>query len=147
MSEYPRGVEMVCGIVIVRNDGKLLLTQSPKWSDKWTFCGGHIEPGESFEEAAMREAKEETGLTVRPIGICSTGQLIGSKDYHRPAHFVFVDVVCTVIAGEVSLNAENIAWEWLTPEEALQRPLADSFDQTIKDYLRFAQERNLWPTS
>ena len=35
-----------------------------------SFPGGHVEPGESFYESAVREAKEETGLTVRDLKFC-----------------------------------------------------------------------------
>src|SRR5579859_5530859 len=42
-----------------RNDGK----------PPWTFIAGEIEPGESPEDAAVREVKEETGCVVRAIGI------------------------------------------------------------------------------
>ncbi|MBB6453764.1 8-oxo-dGTP pyrophosphatase MutT (NUDIX family) [Salirhabdus euzebyi] len=35
--------------------------------DKWNFVGGKIEPGETHEQAAIREAEEETGLTIKEI--------------------------------------------------------------------------------
>ena len=46
-SPFPRGVELVCG-VIIRKGEKILLAKSPKWRNKWVFPGGHIEPGESI---------------------------------------------------------------------------------------------------
>jgi 8-oxo-dGTP pyrophosphatase MutT (NUDIX family) len=48
-----------------RNDGK----------PPWTFIAGEIEPGESPEDAAVREVKEETGLLIR------AGELLGERDH------------------------------------------------------------------
>jgi 8-oxo-dGTP diphosphatase len=48
------------GGVVVR-DGKVLLVHRPRYDD-WTFPKGKLDPGESFEEAALREVQEETGL-------------------------------------------------------------------------------------
>ena len=55
----------VC-IVIIERDGKYLLVQEakPKAYKLWNFPGGHVEPGESLEAAAVREALEETGYIV-----------------------------------------------------------------------------------
>jgi ADP-ribose pyrophosphatase YjhB (NUDIX family) len=67
----------VC-VVIIDNQGKIVLT---KRNDLpvWCLPGGHVEDGESFVEAAIREAKEETGLEIR------ISRLVGI--YSRPNWF------------------------------------------------------------
>ncbi len=62
--KLPRGIEVVSGAIIRDKEGKILLTKSPKWKNKWIFPGGHIEPGEKILDAAKREAEEETGLKL-----------------------------------------------------------------------------------
>ncbi len=59
---YP---EPTVGALIVNKEGKILLTKSHKWFDKYTLPGGHIEVGETMKEAIIREVKEETGGNIR----------------------------------------------------------------------------------
>ncbi len=64
-------VMTACGIIIENEKGKVLL-QRRRDNGFWGIPGGAMEPGETFEQAARREAKEETGLTLgelRLIGI------------------------------------------------------------------------------
>lgn len=49
-------------LVLVRRGGKILAVSRGRGSDQWGMPGGHVELGESFEGAAIRELREETGL-------------------------------------------------------------------------------------
>jgi 8-oxo-dGTP pyrophosphatase MutT (NUDIX family) len=55
-------VEAAGGVVV--RDGQVLLVHRPRYDD-WTFPKGKLDPGESFEEAALREVEEETGIRCR----------------------------------------------------------------------------------
>ena len=61
---------MGVGIVVWR-DGKVLLVRraNPPKAGQWALPGGAQELGETLFEAAMREVKEETGITVKPYRI------------------------------------------------------------------------------
>lgn len=50
--------------LVRRNDGKILAVSRGIGSNMWGMPGGHVEPGESFQDAAVRELKEETGCTA-----------------------------------------------------------------------------------
>lgn len=135
--KFPRGIEIVSS-AIIQKDGKILLVRSPKWANKWTLPGGHIEAGESILEAAMREAEEETGLKLKPVKILTFGELINSKDFHRPAHFIYFDCVFEVIKGKLKLQKDELTEsKWLTPQEALKRKLAQSYPGTLRKYIEF----------
>jgi len=137
-SRFPRGIELVGSAVIENTHGKILLVKSPKWHNKWTMPGGHIEPGETIEEALIREAQEEVGLPLKSEGVIAYGELINSKDFHRPAHFIYFDICCKTNTSEVKLdNKELREYKWVTPHEALQMDLAESYEKTIQDYMEF----------
>ena len=53
---------------------EVLLVHRPKYRD-WTLPKGKLEPGESHEQAALREVEEETGL------VCELGRELGSTSY------------------------------------------------------------------
>lgn len=57
--------------VLVEHAGNLLLTQEAcaPWTGLWTPPGGHVELGETFAEAAVREAREEGGYAVELTGV------------------------------------------------------------------------------
>ncbi len=62
------GVKMLAQGVVI-SDGKVLLVkQKVKRGDiVWNYPGGGVEPGETFEQACIREVLEETGYTVKII--------------------------------------------------------------------------------
>ncbi len=141
-NNYPRGIEIVGGAVIQNDQGQILLVKSPKWQNKWLLPGGHIDPGESIMNSQVRETLEETGLTVKPITIFAWGELINSKNFHRPAHFIYFDVYCQLISGDLKLdNKELTDYKWLMPEQALQLDLAKSYHKTIQDFITYLSKK------
>jgi 8-oxo-dGTP diphosphatase len=57
-------IEAAGGVVV--HDGRVALVHRPKYDD-WTLPKGKLDPGETFEEAALREVWEETGMRCRPV--------------------------------------------------------------------------------
>ena len=58
--------------VLLQPDGRFLLSSRPAgkvYAGYWEFPGGKLEPGESVEQALVRELHEELGLRLRPEGI------------------------------------------------------------------------------
>lgn len=66
MTDIPSVKVIVVAGVVIKHDGKFLLVQEkqPKVYKKWNLPAGHVDEGETLEQAATREAKEETGFDV-----------------------------------------------------------------------------------
>lgn len=60
-------VQLTADIIIRLDNGKIVLVKrrNPPFEGRWALPGGMMDPGERIEETALREAREETGLTVR----------------------------------------------------------------------------------
>lgn len=139
---FPQGVEVVCSALIEAKDGKILLGRSPKWHNKWIFPGGHIDAGETIKEAVRREAKEEVGIDVRPTDWLVFGELINSKDFHRPGHFIYFDVLCLAQNEQVKIDQREIVdYLWVDPQEALKMDLADTYSAIIRKYLAYKKNK------
>jgi mutator protein MutT len=94
---------------IVVNDGQILMVRRrvKEGELSWQFPAGEVEPGESPDDAAVRETSEETGLTVR-----ATSQL-GSR-VHPNTGRTMMYVACTVVDGTAHVADEEelaeVAW-------------------------------------
>jgi nucleoside triphosphatase len=118
--------EPTVGVFIFNPAGELLLLKSHKWPGKYVVPGGHVELGERLEQAAVREAKEETGLDVHDLKFICFQQFIYDLSFWRRRHFIFFDYACRAESTEVRLNDEAQEHIWVRPEAALRLPL-DSY--------------------
>ena len=132
MAEYP---EPTVGALIFHND-KLFLMKSYKWHGKWVIPGGHIELGETMQEALKREVKEETALDIHDIEFIMFQEFIFDKAYHKKSHFIFFDFSCRTDTAGVVLNDEGQEYMWLTPEEALQLDTEPYTTVLIEEWLK-----------
>ena len=98
---------------VVERDGSILLVHRPRYDD-WTFPKGKLDPGESFEDAALREVEEETGLR------CSLGRELPATRYEvngRPKLVRYWLMTPQSEPGFVP-NDETDDLRWVTPDEA-----------------------------
>ena len=112
VTQFPKGIEVVGSAVIENAQGKILLVKSPKWRNKWTMPGGHIEPGETIEEAALREVKEETGINVRIIKFVH--EWTGDHNGEKLKSFTYV---CSTDSDKVTLSDEHGDYAWVNVKD------------------------------
>ncbi|ABC81593.1 lipoyl(octanoyl) transferase LipB [Anaeromyxobacter dehalogenans] len=112
-------------VVPVRGDGRvLLLRRSAERGGFWQQVTGRIEPGESPEQAARRELREETGadLPVASLGYRHAFGLDPSINRVRPGALVVVEEVAFAArvpdGFEPRLSGEHTEHAWVTGEEA-----------------------------
>ena len=126
--------EPTVGVFIFNSTGKLLLLKSHKWPGKYVVPGGHVELGERIEEAAAREAKEETGLDISELEFINFQQFIYDPSFWKPRHFIFFDYACKTESTDVRLNDEAEEHIWVRLEAAVQLPL-DTYTRTSVEIL------------
>jgi 8-oxo-dGTP diphosphatase len=98
---------------VVRREGRIAVVHRPRYDD-WSLPKGKLDPGETWEEAALREVREETGLE------CELGEELSSTSYHdRKGRSKLVRYwLMDVVGGEFEPNDEVDELRWLTPAEA-----------------------------
>ncbi|PEU77954.1 DNA mismatch repair protein MutT [Bacillus anthracis] len=96
----PKHIVAVAGYLI--NEKNEVLLVKVHWrADKWELPGGQVEEGEALDQAVCREIKEETGLTVKPIGI--TGVY-----YNASMHILGIVFKVAYVSGEIKIQPEEI---------------------------------------
>ena len=108
--------DLVAGILPVSEDGRMLLLQRP--AGTWEPPAGRLGLGESFEEGAVRELHEETGMLVAPQRILATW--VGEAPSGRA--LAAVTFVGRTGGGEVRISDEHLDHRWVTLDEWLQLP-------------------------
>ncbi len=107
------------GVIIENKNGNILIakrigTHAPKYS----IVGGSLELGETFEEAAIREVKEETDLDIRsPKVLCITNNLETFNEEGR--HSVSIILLAKTFSGTPKvMEPEKLTeWFWCDPRK------------------------------
>ncbi|MCG5030142.1 (deoxy)nucleoside triphosphate pyrophosphohydrolase [Mesosutterella sp. OilRF-GAM-744-9] len=104
-------IEVVAAII--HHEGKILATQRGygDFKDGWEFPGGKVEPGETPQEAIVREIREELEVTIRPERLVTTVEC----DYPK-FHLTMHCFLASVAEGSITL-LEHEAAKWLGKDE------------------------------
>ncbi|MBN2567633.1 NUDIX domain-containing protein [Candidatus Woesearchaeota archaeon] len=124
------------GVLVYDDAGNILIGRQPKWDDAWTCFGGHLELGETVEQAVKREIKEESGLDIEDVEFVQFQESVYDPHFHEKRHFVFLDFAAKKIGGHVTLNEEYTEHKWVTPEKALMIGLNDSTRSFIEEFIK-----------
>jgi 8-oxo-dGTP diphosphatase len=110
-----------------RHDGdvEVLLVHRPKYDD-WSFPKGKLDPGEGFEDAALREVEEETGLR------CRLGDGLKSAEYrdHHGRSKLVRYWAMEPLGGEFHPTSEVDEVRWVSPADA-RRVLSYDHDREV----------------
>ncbi|MCD7743717.1 MAG: (deoxy)nucleoside triphosphate pyrophosphohydrolase [Lachnospiraceae bacterium] len=98
---------------VIRHENKIFATQRGygEFKDGWEFPGGKVEPGETAQEALVREIREELDTVI------SVRERIARVEYDYPAFHLSMDCFwAEVVSGDLVLK-EHEAARWLSKEE------------------------------
>ena len=132
--EYPDAPLVGVGAIIVEA-GRILLVKRghPPLLGDWSIPGGMLELGESVRDAAVREAREETGLVVAPEELLGVyDRVLRDPDDRIRYHYVLVDFLCRRIDGDLIAAGDADEVRWFTPEELRKLPLAEDTHEVIR---------------
>lgn len=123
--------------IIIEVDKKIVLIERKYPPSGWALPGGFVEKGESLEEAAVREAKEETGLDLTDLR-----QFHSYSDPKRDSRFHTISTVFTAVAAgnpQADTDARNAA---LFTLDKLPENLAFDHSRILKDYREYLAEKH-----
>jgi 8-oxo-dGTP diphosphatase len=119
--------------IVRRDDGRILvILRSPASHadpSTWDLPGGKMDYGETLTEVLVREAREETGLTVRPLRPIHITHFT-----KEPFWVTCVTVVCEHDAGEVHLSNEHVDHRWISVEEIPTLEYARAIREQLEAY-------------
>ncbi|GJJ74022.1 8-oxo-dGTP diphosphatase [Entomortierella parvispora] len=142
MTAMQKAVQVGVGVLIMRQHKVLVGRRiGSHGADTWQLAGGHLEFGESFDECALRESLEETGLELDR----SSAKFVTANNNIMP------DIDRHYVTVFVSANAPGIAearimeplkcekWEWITHDQLVDdkgpyRPLFSPLAKMVREY-------------
>jgi len=123
--EYPECPLIGVGAVIIRNNQVVLVKrgQAPLQGE-WSIPGGLLEVGETLRQGAEREALEETGLAAKATELLGVFErLVPDDDKRTRYHYILIDFLCEVVAGDLKASGDAADARWFSPEELSSLPL------------------------
>ena len=103
------------GGVVRREDGTIAVVHRPRYDD-WSLPKGKLDPGESWEDCALREVWEETGVRAQIREELQPVEYVDRKGRDKLVRWYRMDVDG---ADEFAPNDEVDELRWLTPDAAL----------------------------
>ena len=123
------------GAIVIHNEQVLLVKRAkPPKQGLWCIPGGKIHFGETLQQAAEREIKEETGIHIKAGAPYYVFDLIEKEDFH----YIIVDLLAEYISGSPSAADDAMDAKWF----ALSNIDAPNIDAETKKLLhRLIQQR------
>ena len=99
---------------LIWDENKFMICQRPAHKTRgllWEFVGGKVEPGETKEQALIRECREELAVTLR------VGEVFMEVTHEYPDLTVYLTLFHATIAEGVPQMLEHRDIKWITPDE------------------------------
>jgi 8-oxo-dGTP diphosphatase len=137
--EFPEVPLIGVGAIIIEGPRVVLVKRAhPPLQDKWSIPGGVLEVGELVREAAVREAREETGLVVETMELLGVyDRVLRDPEQRVQYHYVLIDFLCRRVAGDLLAASDAAEVRWFTREELPGMMLAeDTMDVIGKGFTK-----------
>jgi mutator protein MutT len=131
---YPEHPVVAVGVLLLDGDRVLLVRRArPPQSGRWTVPGGGVELGETLEQAAVRELREETGLgcTLGPI-VEVLDRVVRDGDDKIEFHYVILDFLGTAPVGELRAGSDAGEARWVAIDELAGVDTTDGLEPVVR---------------
>ena len=131
---YPDKPMVGVGVLISEEDRYLIIRRAVE-PDKglWSIPGGMVEIGERVSDAAVREAKEETGLDVEIVGLLDVvDKIVKDEEGRIRFHFVILDYRATPTGGVLQAASDALDARWVIAEEFPDYELSPTLVEMLK---------------
>jgi 8-oxo-dGTP diphosphatase len=143
--EFPDVPLVGVGAIIIEDARVVLVKRAhPPLQAEWSIPGGVLEIGELLREAAIREAREETGLIVDPgelLGVYDRIIFLRNPEQRVQYHYVLIDFLCRRVAGDLAAASDAAEVGWFTREELPALKLAEDTLDVIRKGFKQASGR------
>lgn len=150
--EYPATPFVGVGAVIVQDSRVLLIRRGqPPLLGEWSLPGGVLECGETLHDAAIREAREETGLVIEVGEMLGVYERIIRSEQESDArsdatrvryHYVLIDFLCRPVSGELRAASDAAEAAWFSQKELPALNLAYDASDVVGKGLALSMPRN-----
>jgi 8-oxo-dGTP diphosphatase len=132
--EFPETPLVGVGAIIIEDARVLLVKRAhPPLQAQWSIPGGVLEVGELVREAAIREAREETGLIVEPSDLLGVyDRVLRNSEQRVQYHYVLIDFLCRRIGGELAAASDAAEVRYFRREELPALNLAEDTQDVIR---------------
>lgn len=140
---YPVAPVCAVGALIFQGSRILLVRRGkPPSQGKWSVPGGRLRLGETLEDAVVRETREETQLTVRPLRVGKVVQhLLRDDQGNIEYHYVIVDYLCQVIEGAPQPASDASEVQFVELSEMVQLDMTEGTAQVIQEVFEQSAQR------
>lgn len=121
--------------VLIHDRGRYLIVKRAAEPDAgfWSIPGGLVEVGERAADAAVREAKEETGLDVRIVELLDVvDRIVRDEEARIKYHFVIVDYLAEAVGGTMKASSDALEASWVKAEEFPRYRLTPTLVELLK---------------
>ena len=137
--EYPSAPQVAVGAIVSRAGRVLLVRRArPPSEGQWAIPGGRVELGETLQEAAEREVREETGLTIRAgQPVFTFDVVVRDKAGRVRFHYVIVDLQGEYVSGALRPGDDASEARWVAADELGELPVNQTTLQVLQQIAKF----------